>query len=92
MTFQSTLSWLAWVAGWLWTIAAGGGGLMLLIEKGPWPPTNGWFALLSGIAACPLITLSLKEHVESRIAGSVQFAVAALFFVAGHIALNIWPH
>ena len=42
---------------WAWTIVAGGGGLGLIITRGPWPLTNGWFALFSGISACPLTFL-----------------------------------
>jgi hypothetical protein len=30
------------------------GGLAALIVFGPWLLTNGWFALFSGVAACPL--------------------------------------
>jgi len=33
---------LSWIAAWAWTIVAGGGGLLLLWRKGPWPLTNGW--------------------------------------------------
>jgi len=39
--------------GWTWTAIAGGGGLLMLIREGPWPLTNGWFALASGLCACP---------------------------------------
>jgi hypothetical protein len=42
------------VAAWIWALVAGVGGLMLLIKEGPLPVTNGWFAMFSGIAACPL--------------------------------------
>jgi len=38
------------IAAWASTIVAGGGGLLLLGTKGPWPLTNGWFALLSGVS------------------------------------------
>lgn len=83
---------LVQLAGWAWTVVAGGGGLWLLYTNGPWPPTNGWFALLSGIAACPLVAWSFKKYAAIRISGWLQFAVAVFFFVAGHVALTIWPH
>ena len=37
------------IVAWIWTALAGGGGLVLLLTKGPWPLTNGWFALLQPI-------------------------------------------
>jgi hypothetical protein len=83
---------VGWVAGWAWAFIAGGGGLWLLFTKGLWPPTNGWFALLSGLTACPLLAQSLKKYAGASISGWLQFAVAALIFVAGHAALTIWPH
>ncbi|MBI3677847.1 MAG: hypothetical protein HY243_14660 [Proteobacteria bacterium] len=80
------------IAGWAWTAIAGGGGLWLLMTKGPWPPTNGWFALASGLAACPLLAWSLKKYAAIKVSGWLQFAAAVFFFVAGHAALTIWPH
>jgi hypothetical protein len=80
------------IVGWAWTAIAGGGGLWLLVTKGPWPPTNGWFALLSGIAACPLPGWSVKRYAEIAISRWLQFGVAALMFAAGHAALSIWRH
>jgi hypothetical protein len=53
---------LGWIAAWVWTIVAGGGGLWLLFTKGPWPLTNGWFALFSGISACPATAWVLKKY------------------------------
>jgi hypothetical protein len=89
---QSWSPLLAWIAGWAWTFVVGGGGLWLLYTRGPWPPTNGWFALFSGLAACPLVAWSLKKYTRINVSGWLQFAVAAFFFVAGHVALTIWPH
>ena len=45
---------LGFVAAWAWTFPAAGGGAWLLLSKGPWPLTNGWFALFSGLAVSPL--------------------------------------
>jgi hypothetical protein len=75
------------VAAWGWTILAGGGGFLMLLEKGPWPLTNGWFALLSGIVACPLASRISERYAGMPISGRVRFATAAFFFVAGRIAL-----
>jgi len=80
------------IAGWAWAIVAGGGGLGLLISRGPWPPTNGWFALLSGLAACALLGWSLKKYARVRVSGWIQFFLAVFFFVAGRVALTVWPH
>jgi len=76
---------LGTIAAWVWTIAAGGGGVMLLIEKGPWPLTNGWFALCSGIAACPLTAWLMKRATGASISGRTRFAAAALIWLAGQI-------
>jgi len=34
----------------------------------------------------------LKKYRSTRGSGWLQFGVAVLFFVTGHIALTIWPH
>jgi hypothetical protein len=80
---------LAAVVGWAWTIVAGGGGLGLLILEGPWPPTNGWFALGSGLSACPLTAWLLRRYTGFAASGFVRFAAAALFIIAGRTALAI---
>lgn len=77
------------MAGWVWTIVAGGGGLAYLMERGPMRMTNGWFALLSGIAACPLTAAYLRKHADISVSGRVQLAVALLLFIAGRIALGL---
>src|ERR1700722_16703736 len=85
-TFVGTLG---WIVAWAWTIVAGGGGVWLLWTKGPWPLTNGWFALLSGISACPATGWLLKKYAGVPVPGYVQFAAAAFFFVAGKVALAV---
>lgn len=74
-------------AAWAWTILAGGGGLWLLRTKGPWPLTNGWFALLSGVSACPATAWVLKKYAGVTVSGYIRLAAATFFFVAGRIAL-----
>jgi hypothetical protein len=89
---KAWLSWLGWIAGWAWTFLAGWGGLWLLVTRGPWPPTNGWFALASGLSACPLIGWVFARIGGVRVSGWIQFGAAALFYGAGRVALLVWPH
>ena len=86
-----TLGWLAIIIGWLWFLFAGGGGLGILLLRGPWSPTNGWFALLSGIAACPLIGRILRNSTHLKVYAWQQFGAAALLVAMGRLALTIWP-
>ena len=79
---------LGWIAAWAWTILAGGGGLWLLWTKGPLPLTNGWFALLSGLAACPLTAWLLRKYAGVPVSGRIRIAAAVLLFIAGKIALK----
>ena len=79
---------VAWIVGWIWAIIAGGGGVWYLWTKGPWMLTHGWFALCSGLSACPLTGQFLKRYAGVRMSGWVQIFVAALFFIAGKIALE----
>jgi hypothetical protein len=88
----ASAKWLAALGlavAWLWAIVAGGGGLWLLFEKGPLPLTNGWFALFSGLSACPLTAWFSQKHLGIPLSGRVRFAVAALFFLTGRVALLI---
>ena len=77
---------------WAWTIVAGGGGLGLLFRQGPWPPTNGWFALFSGVSACPMTAWLLKRYAGFMPPGYARLAFAVLFIVAGRTALAIEGH
>jgi hypothetical protein len=85
------------IAGWGWFLFCGGGGLGLIITRGPWPVTNGWFALFSGLSACPATAWILRKTTGVRIPGWVQLALAVGFIIAGRTALAIegrpfWPH
>jgi hypothetical protein len=84
-------AWPAIIAGWAWCLFAGGGGFGLLLIRGPWPPTNGWFALLSGLAACPLIGRLLRNSARLKVSGGQQFGAALLLIALGRIALAVWP-
>ena len=77
---------LGLVAAWAWTILAGGGGAMLIISRGPWPLTNGWFALCSGVAACPLTAWLANRFLGVALSGRARFAAATLIWLAGQIA------
>lgn len=74
-------------AAWAWTLVAAGGGLWLLLTKGPLPLTNGWFALFSGVAVCPLLASFLKVNFSIAISWWLRIAAALLIFIAGHVAL-----
>jgi len=80
---------LGWLAAWAWTVIAGGGGLGLLITRGPLPLTNGWFALFSGVSACPLTAWLIKKYAGITFSGWVRFAIAFLIIVVGRLVLKI---
>jgi hypothetical protein len=80
------------IVAWAWTLLAGVGGLVLLIHEGPLPITNGWFALFSGFAACPLSPWLLKRYAGVTISGRLQFAAALLIFLAGRAAVVMLLH
>ena len=83
---------IAWAAGWAWALLAGLGGLVLLIHNGPLPITNGWFAMFSGLAACPLTAVILRKYAGISVPGYVQFAAALLIMLAGRVAVVLVLH
>ena len=89
---QKTLSVIAWLVAWGWALIAGVGGFVLLVHQGPLPITNGWFAMFSGIAACPLTARLLKRYARVVVPGHVQLAVALLIFMAGRVAVVVLLH
>jgi len=88
-SYSVVFRWLGWIIAWAWTIVAGGGGLGLVVTLGPWPPTNGWFALFSGISACPLTAWLLKRYAGLPVSGWLRLGAAVLFILAGRITLAI---
>lgn len=86
---QKILSVIAWVVAWAWALIAGVGGFLLLVHQGPLPITNGWFAMFSGIAACPLTGRLLMRYARVGVPTYIQFAVALLIFVAGRGAVVV---
>ena len=89
-TRERWLAALGWTAGWAWTLLAGGGGLWLMFTRGPWPLTNGWYALGSGLSACPLTGVLLRRGGWA-VTWRGQLVAAAGFFVAGHIHRTLQP-
>ncbi len=86
-TFPTWLRWLGWAVGWFWGIVAGGGGLGLLLTQGPLPLTNGWFAMFSGIAACPLTAWLLKRYAGVTVRVRTRVAWAVFIMLAGRAAV-----
>lgn len=82
----------AYMVGWGWALLAGVGGLVLLIHEGPWPITNGWFAMLSGIAACPLSSRLLERYTKLKVPIFVQLGIALLIMIAGRVAVVLILH
>ena len=74
---------------WIWTITAGGGGAWLLATRGPTQLTNGWFALVSGLAACPFTASVLSRQQHGGVTRRALLACAVLFFIAGKVALAV---
>src|SRR5437762_12800145 len=77
---RKSLRTVAVVAAWGWTLLAGGGGLLLLLRLGLWPLTNGWFAMFSGIAACPLLPALLRRalRVDLVLVDAVHYEASAM--------------
>jgi hypothetical protein len=83
---------IAQIVGWAWALVAGVGGLVLLIHEGPLPITNGWFAMFSGLAACPFTAWLLKKYAGVTVPVTVQFALALLIMIAGRVAVVVVLH
>jgi hypothetical protein len=73
--------------GWLWAVVAGGGGFGLILTEGALPLTHGWFAMFSGLAACPLTAWLLKRYAGVTVRVRIRVAAAAFIMLAGRIAL-----
>ena len=80
------------IAAWAWFIVAGCGGLGLIIERGPWPLTHGWFAMFSGLALWPVTAWISKKYLGVALSFWVRLGAAALFILGGRLALIfLWP-
>ena len=76
----------------MWFIVAGLGGLGLLIQRGPLPVTNGWFAMFSGFSASPLTAWLLKRYWGIEFPPWARFAAALCWFLAGRLAVVLVLH
>ena len=85
----NALRMVAVVAAWGWTLLAGVGGFLLLLRLGPWPLTNGWFAMLSGFAACPLLPGLLRRALRVEVRWPALLAIAAAIMIAGRITVAV---
>src|SRR5436305_6423083 len=91
MPMPKSLRTVAVVAAWGWTLVAGFGGFVLLLRLGPWPLTNGWFAMFSGIAACPMLSGLLRRALRVEVRWRVLLAIAATIMIAGRITVAVQP-
>src|SRR5215471_12967838 len=80
---------LGWVVAWGWALLTIIGGLGLIITQGPWPPTNGWFALFSGLAACPMTAWVLRRYRGINFPGWARFVPAVAIILIGRLTLKI---
>lgn len=86
---QQLLRILGWLVAWGWALLTIIGGLGLIITLGPWPPTNGWFALFSGVAACPITAWILRRYRGINFPSWARFVVAFALILLGRLALKI---
>jgi hypothetical protein len=80
---------LGWVVAWGWALLTVIGGLGLIITLGLWPPTNGWFALFSGLATCPMTAWGLRRYYGINFPGWARFIIAFAIILLGRLALTI---
>jgi hypothetical protein len=78
-----------WLLAWGWALLTIIGGLGLIITLGPWPPTNGWFALFSGLAACPMTAWILRRYRGINFPGWTRFVVSLGIILLGRLTLKI---
>ena len=78
---------LGLLVAWGWALLTIIGGLGLIRTLGPWPSTNGWFALFSGLSACPLTAWLLKDRPTFSFPGWARLVAAVLIIMAGRLTL-----
>jgi hypothetical protein len=86
---QQLLQVLGWLVAWGWALLTIIGGTGLIITLGPWPPTNGWFALFSGLAACPMTAWGLRRYCGINFPSWARFVIAFAMILLGRLALTI---
>jgi len=87
-TVKQVLQILGCVVAWGWGLVTIIGGLSLITTLGPWPPTNGWFALFSGLAAWSVTAWALKRYGGVNFPGLARFLVALAIILLGRLALK----
>src|SRR5215471_2616752 len=86
---RPVLRYLGCAVAWGWGLFGILGGLGLMITRGPWPPTNGWFVLFSGLTAWPPSAWALRRYRGINFPGWARFVVAFAIIVLGRFALKI---
>jgi hypothetical protein len=86
---KQALQILGWLVAWGWALLTIIGGVGLIITLGPWPLTNGWFALFSGLAACPATAWALGRYRGINFPGWARFVVAFAIILLGRFTLKI---
>ena len=86
---KQVLQILGWVVAWGWALLTLIGGLGLIITLGPWPPTNGWFALFSGLSACPVTAWVFRRYRGINYPGWALFVVAFAIILLGRFTPTI---
>jgi hypothetical protein len=86
---QQLLQIFGCLVAWAWALLTIIGGLGLIITLGPWPPTNGWFALFSGLAACPMTAWGLGRYYGIHFPGWERFFIAFTIILLGRLVLTI---
>jgi hypothetical protein len=89
---KQILRYVGWVVAWGWGLLTIIGGLGLIITLGPWPPTDGWFALFSGLAAWPPTAWTLRRYRGINFPGSARFVAAFAIILLGRLTLKIEGH
>jgi hypothetical protein len=87
--FKRLLRIVGCVVAWGWALLTIIGGLGLIITLGPWPPTNGWFALFSGLAAWPVTAWALRRYGGINFPGWARLVVAFAIILLGRLTLKI---
>lgn len=86
---EQLLQIVGWLVSWGWGLVTIIGGLGLIITLGPWPPTNGWFALFSGLAACPATAWVLRRYRGINFPRWASLVVALAIILLGRLTLKI---
>ena len=72
---------VGFLIAWAWTIFAGLGGFAMMVQGHVGP---GFFAMLSGIVACPAFHGFAKTNLKIDLSGMARFVIALLLlFIAG---------